>query len=575
MFKKFVSYYKPHWKLFTADLIAASLMGAIDLIFPVASRKVLNEYLNTDNIHMLYIIAAIMIGFFILRFFFSYFIGYYGHIMGIRIESDMKRDLFHKLQLMDYQFYDKNKTGVLVTNLTTHLHDISEMSHHAPENLFIAGLMLVGSFIMLGLINWQLTLIIFLFMLLLVLFSLYRRKKMLERFAETRVVQGELAARVESSISGIRLTQAYSNREYEEARFENSNTQYKKARIKVFKELALFGTGNNFLINMANLAALVFGGLFVFKGHITIIDLTAFFLYINFLIQPINRLVNSMEQIQQGMSGFAQFYEVMQKEPVIVNPENGVVKEEFEGKIEFKNVVFDYEEEDDDKKHLLNNFNLTIEAGKKIAVVGETGVGKSTLSKLIPRFYDVQDGEILVDEINVKDYDIRSLRSAIGHVQQDVFIFYGTIKENILFGRPDASFEEIQEAAKKAQIHDFIVSLDDGYDTIVGERGVRLSGGQQQRVSIARLFLKNPKILLLDEATSSLDNITEKQIQKALDLLALNKTTIIIAHRLSTIKNADEIIVLGKDGIMERGNHEELLKNKGYYFDLYEASVMI
>lgn len=575
MFKKFVSYYKPHWKLFTADIIAATLMGAIDLIFPIVSRKTLNEYLNTDNIHMLYIIAGVMIGFFVLRFFFSYFIGYYGHIMGIRIETDMRRDLFHKLQLMDYQFYDKKKTGVLVTNLTTHLHDISEMSHHAPENIFISILMLIGSFILLGLINWRLTLIIYVFMLLLVLFSLYRRKKMIQRFKEIRVVQGELAARVESSISGIRLTQAYSNREYEEARFEKSNNEYKKARIRVFKELALFGTGNNFLINMANLAALVFGGLFVYKGYITIVDLTAFFLYINFLIQPINRLVNSMEQIQQGMSGFAQFYEVMQKEPEIVNPENGVVKQDFEGKIEFNNVVFDYEEEEDDKKHLLNNFNLTIEPGKKIAIVGETGVGKSTLSKLIPRFYDVQAGEILVDGINVKDYDIKSLRSAIGHVQQDVFIFYGTIKENILFGRPDASFEEIIDAAKKAQIHDFIVSLDDGYDTIVGERGVRLSGGQQQRISIARLFLKNPKILLLDEATSSLDNITEKQIQKALDLLALNKTTIIIAHRLSTIKNADEIIVLGKDGIMERGNHDELLENKGYYFDLYEASVMI
>lgn len=575
MFKKFVSYYKPHWKLFTADIIAATLMGAIDLIFPIVSRKTLNEYLNTDNIHMLYIIAGVMIGFFVLRFFFSYFIGYYGHIMGIRIETDMRRDLFHKLQLMDYQFYDKKKTGVLVTNLTTHLHDISEMSHHAPENIFISILMLIGSFILLGLINWRLTLIIYVFMLLLVLFSLYRRKKMIQRFKEIRVVQGELAARVESSISGIRLTQAYSNREYEEARFEKSNNEYKKARIRVFKELALFGTGNNFLINMANLAALVFGGLFVYKGYITIVDLTAFFLYINFLIQPINRLVNSMEQIQQGMSGFAQFYEVMQKEPEIVNPENGVVKQDFEGKIEFNNVVFDYEEEEDDKKHLLNNFNLTIEPGKKIAIVGETGVGKSTLSKLIPRFYDVQAGEILVDGINVKDYDIKFLRSAIGHVQQDVFIFYGTIKENILFGRPDASFEEIIDAAKKAQIHDFIVSLDDGYDTIVGERGVRLSGGQQQRISIARLFLKNPKILLLDEATSSLDNITEKQIQKALDLLALNKTTIIIAHRLSTIKNADEIIVLGKDGIMERGNHDELLENKGYYFDLYEASVMI
>lgn len=575
MFKKFVSYYKPHWKLFTADIIAATLMGAIDLIFPIVSRKTLNEYLNTDNIHMLYIIAGVMIGFFVLRFFFSYFIGYYGHIMGIRIETDMRRDLFHKLQLMDYQFYDKKKTGVLVTNLTTHLHDISEMSHHAPENIFISILMLIGSFILLGLINWRLTLIIYVFMLLLILFSLYRRKKMIQRFKEIRVVQGELAARVESSISGIRLTQAYSNREYEEARFEKSNNEYKKARIRVFKELALFGTGNNFLINMANLAALVFGGLFVYKGYITIVDLTAFFLYINFLIQPINRLVNSMEQIQQGMSGFAQFYEVMQKEPEIVNPENGVVKQDFEGKIEFNNVVFDYEEEDDDKKHLLNNFNLTIEPGKKIAIVGETGVGKSTLSKLIPRFYDVQAGEILVDGINVKDYDIKFLRSAIGHVQQDVFIFYGTIKENILFGRPDASFEEIIDAAKKAQIHDFIVSLDDGYDTIVGERGVRLSGGQQQRISIARLFLKNPKILLLDEATSSLDNITEKQIQKALDLLALNKTTIIIAHRLSTIKNADEIIVLGKDGIMERGNHDELLENKGYYFDLYEASVMI
>lgn len=573
MIKRFIKYYKPHRKLLFVDLLFACLISIIDLVFPMVTKNVLKECETNQNLQFLstiLIIGLVLLIFYIIRFILSYFIGYYGHVMGIRLETDMRSDLFKKYQELDYQYFDDKKTGELMSNLTTHLHDVSEMSHHAPEDIFISVIMLVGSFVYLFFFaNPYLTLIVFSFLSILIIYSITRRKKMMKAFRNARNAQSELSSRVESSISGIRLTKAFNNMDYEKQRFEQINTLYKDARSGVFKEIGLFGSGNDFFINLTNLALLVFGTIFVIKGwNVTYIDLTTYFLYINFLIKPISRLTNSMEQIQQGFSGIEKFYNIMDEEIKIKN-DYGIIKNNFEGDIEFKDVCFSYSHKKE--KDVLTNFNLHIETGEKIALVGETGVGKTTISKLIPRFYDVDEGEILVDGINVKDYNLDNLRNAIGHVEQDVFVFYGTIKENILFGKPQATMDEIISAAKKAQIHDFIMTLPKGYDTLTGERGVKLSGGQKQRIAIARLFLKNPKIVILDEATSSLDNITEKQIQQSFDELSQGKTTIIIAHRLSTIKNADEIIVISKEGIIERGKHDELITKNGYYAKLYNS----
>lgn len=574
MIKRFVRYYRPHISLFFIDMICALTISVIDLIFPIVTSKALRDYIPDANLKMLYIAGAVLLSIYVIRFVLSYIIGYWGHVMGIRIETDMRTDLFKKFQTLDYQFYDDKKTGELMTNLTTHLHDVSEMSHHAPEDLFISFIMIIGSFVILLFVNVLLTVIVFVFLFMLIFYSLSRRKKMLATFRSVRNVQGELNAEVESSLSGIRLTKAFTNEEYEQKKFEKINRKYRKARSSVFREIGLFGSGNDFFISLTNLAVLIFGGYFTYKKYIDYVDLTQYFLFVNFLIKPIQRLINSMEQLQQGFSGMEKFMKIMEIEPSIVQKPDAIVKEDIKGEIEFKNVSFRYKHEDN-AEQILNNFSLKIPAGKKIALVGETGVGKTTISKLIPRFYDVSSGEVLVDGINVKDYDLYNLRNAIGTVQQDVFIFWGTIKENILYGKPDATDEEVIEAAKKAQIHDFIMSLDDGYDTLTGERGVRLSGGQQQRISIARLFLKNPKILILDEATSSLDNITENMVQEAFSELAKGKTTIMIAHRLTTIRNADEIIVVGKEGIIERGTHQELLEKNGYYAKMYMASMVL
>lgn len=580
MLKNFIKYYKPHLKLFIIDMICAIIISVIDLIFPIITNKVLREIIpstefNGDVIMKIIIsIGIILTVFYFVRFILSYIIGYYGHIMGIRIETDMRRDLFKKFQELDYQYFDDKKTGTLMTNLTTHLHDVSEMSHHAPEDLFISLIMLVGSFTYLVFFaNPYLTIIVFVFLIMLVMYSVSRRRKMMASFREARNAQGELNAKVESSLSGIRLTKAFNNEKYEINKFKGINKLYCDARGGTFKQIGLFGSGNDLFVNLTNLALLVFGAIFILNDWgVDYIDLTTYFLYVNFLIKPITRLTASMEQIQQGFSGIEKFHSIMTIEPKIVNNE-GIIKEEFVGDVEFKDVSFSYL--NDETKYVLNNLSLSIEHGKKIAIVGETGVGKTTISKLIPRFYDVDNGEILVDGVNVKEYNLNNLRNAIGHVEQDVFIFYGTIKENIMYGKPDASMEEVIEAAKKARIHDFIMSLDDGYDTLTGERGIKLSGGQKQRVAIARLFLKSPKILILDEATSSLDNITEKLIQESFDELAKDKTTIVIAHRLSTIKNSDEIIVIGKNGIIERGKHEELILSDGYYASLYNSNVSI
>lgn len=572
MKRSLLKYYKPHLNLFILDMICALAMAIIDLLFPLASRKILNVFIPNQEIRMIYIFCGGLLILYIIRFILSYIVGYYGHLMGVRIETDMRKDLFNKFQTLDFQYFDDKKTGELMTNLTSHLHDVSEMTHHAPEDLFISMIMLIGSFIILLKINALLTLIVFTVVIMLAIYSISRRRKMGNSFRYNRKVQGELAAEIESSLVGIRLTKAYTNEEYEKGKFDKVNKLYGSSRRGVFKQIALFGSGNDFFINMANLAILLFGGLFVYQGKIEYLDLLTYFLYINFLVKPIARLTSSMEQIQQGLSGVEKFFDVMQISPEIVTKFNPVIKDEFIGEIDFVDVNFQYDVEG---SHILNNFTLKINPGEKIALVGETGVGKSTISKLIPRFYDVNEGEVLVDGVNVKDYDLFNLRNAIGHVQQDVVIFWGTIKDNILYGKPEASHEEVIEAAKKARIHDFIMTLEDGYDTLVGERGVKLSGGQQQRISIARIFLKNPKILILDEATSSLDNITEKLIQDSLDELSFGKTTIIIAHRLSTIKNADRIVVLSKDGILESGKHSELLKNDGYYKRLYESSLEI
>lgn len=573
MVKKFIKYYRPHLKLFILDMICALTISLIDLLFPMVTSKVLREYIPSGAIRTIVIIGIVLLFFYGIRFLLSFVIGYYGHIMGIRLETDMRTDLFKKFQMMDYQFFDDKKTGELMTNLTTHLHDVSEMSHHAPEDLFISFLMLVGSFIYLMFVNVYLTLIIFVFLSFLIIYSISRRNKMMKGFRNARNAQGELNAEVESSISGIRLTKAFHNEDYEEKKFEKINTLYKSARTETFRQIGLFGSGNDFFTNLANLALLIFGGYFVYQKWIDYIDLTTYFLYVNFLIKPISRLTNSMEQLQQGFSGIEKFYNIMNINPKIISPENGVEKKDFIGNVDFIDVKFSYNQNED--QYVLSNFTLSIPAGKKVALVGETGVGKTTISKLIPRFYDVEAGQIKVDGIDVRDYNLFNLREAIGHVQQDVFIFYGTIKENILYGKPEATMEQVIAAAKSARIHDFIMTLENGYETLTGERGIRLSGGQQQRIAIARLFLKNPKILILDEATSSLDNITETLIQKSFDELAKGKTTIVIAHRLTTIKNADEIIVIGKNGIIERGKHEELIENKGYYASLYHSSITI
>lgn len=571
MFKYFCSYYKNHKKLFILDIVCVFFMAGIDLVFPLVTRSILQGKVSVVSTILL--IGFLLLILYIIRFFLSFIIGYYGHYLGIKIETDMRKDLFEKFETLDYQYFEDKKSGELLTNLTTHLHDLSEMSHHVPEDLFVSVVMILGSFIILLFINPILTLIVFVAIIILIIFAIFRRKKLMDSFRLVRKEQGELASKIGSSLGGISLTKAYNNEEYEINHFKTINLQYQDSRKKSFKELGLFNSTVNLLTNITNLILLMAGSIMVIyqdKTGFTLEDLVAFFLYINFLISPITKLSSTMEMLQQGCSGFERFYNIMILQPSITSKENCVNHHEFIGKIEFKNVCFNY---GDEEKDILHDFSLNIQPGEKVALVGETGVGKTTISKLIPRFYDVLNGSILIDDINIKDYHLYDLRNAIGHVQQDVFIFWGTIKENILYGKPNATDQEVMEAAKKANIHDFIMTLPEKYNTLTGERGIKLSGGQKQRISIARLFLKNPTIIILDEATSALDNVTEKLIQNAFESLSKDKTTITIAHRLTTIKNSDTIIVLGKDGIIEKGNHQQLMNLNGVYAKMYNSSL--
>lgn len=564
MIKKFINFYKPYKKLFIFDLVAAFIAAGIDLVYPMMTRELMNNAIPNQNLRTIGVFSITLIILFLIKAICGYFMQYWGHVVGVRMQGDMRREIFNHLQRLPNRFFDNTKTGDVMSRIINDLMDISELAHHGPEDLFISAVMLVGSFIILCTINVPLTVIIFAFIPLIVIFTMKQRKRMNAAFLKTRVETGAVNANLENSIAGIKVSKAFVSHDYEEEKFEQGNKSFMNAREKAYKVMAQYFAGANLSLDILNYVVLIVGGLFTFKGIISFGDYVAYLLYIKVFMDPIKKLINFMEQFQSGMTGFQRYVEILnqdrEKEKKGAQPLKDV-----KGKITFKEASFSYED-----NIILDNLSLDIEAGKMLALVGPSGGGKTTFCNLIPRFYDLSSGNIYIDDKSIYDVTLDSLRANIGIVQQEVFLFTGTIKENIRYGNLEASDEEIIEAAKMANIHDFIMDLEDGYDTYIGERGTKLSGGQKQRISIARVFLKNPPILILDEATSALDNTTEYYIKKSLDELCKGRTTIVVAHRLSTIRNADEIIVLTDKGIEERGNHEELMALGGIYKELHK-----
>ncbi|MGG7142596.1 ABC transporter ATP-binding protein [Clostridium nigeriense] len=566
MVKRFISYYKPYKKLFFLDMLAAFIAAACDLVYPMMTRTLVNDSIPNKNIRMLIIFAVTLIIIYLIKAACGYFMQYYGHVMGVHMQGDMRRDMFLRLQKLPNTYFDNNKTGDLMSRMINDLMEVSELAHHGPEDLFISIVMLVGSFIVLCTINIPLTLIIFAFIPFIVLFTWQQKNKMLNAFMETRVETSAVNSNLENSLSGIRITKAFVSHEHEIDKFQNGNDRFKRARSRAYKVMAEYFAGVGFGIDILDYVSLIAGGIFTYFNIINLGDFFAYLLYIKLFTQPIKKLVNFMEQYQNGMTGFKRFIAIIDEK---IEEDGNAELKNIKGEIQFKNVNFSYEE-----KSILEGINLEIEAGKMLALVGPSGGGKTTFCNLIPRFYDVTEGDITIDGESIYDVTLESLRGNIGIVQQDVFLFTGTIKDNILYGKHDATDEEVIKAAERANIHEFIMKLPDGYNTYIGERGVKLSGGQKQRISIARVFLKNPPILILDEATSALDNTTEYMIQKSLEELCEGRTTIVVAHRLSTIKNADEILVLTDKGIEEKGSHDELLNNGGLYKELYESQFL-
>ncbi|WP_368254899.1 ABC transporter ATP-binding protein [Clostridium paraputrificum] len=559
MFKKFIRFYKPYKKLFILDLLAASLAAAIDLVYPMMTREIVDNATNHGELRVIGVFAVTLIILFLIKAGCGYFMQYQGHVVGVRMQGDMRRKVFNHLQKLPNTYFDNTKTGDIMSRIINDLQDISELAHHGPEDLFISIVMLIGSFIVLSSINLTLTLIIFAFIPIIVIFTMYQRKRMNKAFLKTRVETGKVNAGLENSISGIRVSKAFVTHDYEEEKFEEGNKSFMNAREGAYKIMAQYFSGANFSLDILNYVVLIAGGIYTFNGSITVGDFTAYLLYIKVFMDPIKKLINFMEQFQSGMTGFQRYVEILAEDRE-KEKKDAIELKDVKGKITFKDTYFSYED-----NQILNGLSIEIEAGKTLALVGPSGGGKTTFCNLIPRFYDIDKGDILIDDKSIYDVTLSSLRENIGIVQQEVFLFTGTIKDNIRYGNMEASDEAVYEAARKANMHDFIMSLEDGYDTYIGERGVKLSGGQKQRISIARVFLKNPPILILDEATSALDNTTEYYIKKSLDELAKGRTTIVVAHRLSTIRNADEIIVLTDKGIEERGTHEELMNIEGIY----------
>ena len=565
LLKRFIKYYKPHKKIFILDMIAAFFVAVIGMGYPIITRYMLNDFIPNKKLNLVIICGISLFLIYLIRMFLRYFIQYYGHIMGVRMQAEMRRDMFRKLERLPYTYYDEHETGSLMSRMTNDLFDISEIAHHGPENIFIAGFTLIGSFIYLAIINYILALIIFACVPLLIIVTSHFRKQMRKAMRESKVAMAKINASLESSISGIRVTKAFTNTQKEEEKFEVSNESFVKARSSAFNAMGKFFASSQFITDVFNIIVLLVGGIFLYNDFIDIADYSSFIISVNMFITPINQLINFVEQFQNGTTGFKRFLEIMDEEEENVIEGNEICPK-LEGDISFEHVSFQYKSS---KKGILNDISFNIPHGKKVALVGPSGGGKTTICHLIPRFYDINEGTIKLDNKDIKNFTLESLRKQIGIVQQDVFLFGGTIKDNILYGNLDASEEELIDAAKKANIYEYIMSLPNGFDTDIGERGVKLSGGQKQRLSIARIFLKNPSILILDEATSALDNTTELLIQKALDELCKNRTSIVVAHRLSTTRNADKIIVISEGKIKEEGTHEELISQNGAYKLLY------
>lgn len=566
MIKKFLSYYKPHMRLFILDMVSAVIVAACGLFYPLITKEMINNYVPNENLTMIITSALFLLGIYLIKALCTYIMGYYGHVVGVRMQAHMRRDLFCKYEKLPFSYFDDHKTGDLLSRLTNDLQDISELAHHGPENLLLGVLMLVGAFVVLSGIDILLTLIMFAVVPFIVLFTVISRKRMRDAMTSSRRQMAAINTTLENSITGIRETKAYVAGEHEIKKFNVANRLFAKFRSRAMFSLGFFDSIMQFLQDLLYLVIILAGGLFLYYDRIDPGEFAAFILYTSMFLTPIQRFTMLFTQLQEGMSGYSRFYELICEDEEIDSGKTEL--SEVSGHIRFEDVSFGYGDTSSSDKLVISELNLDIPAGKTLALVGPSGGGKTTLCNLIPRFYNVTGGKITLDGVDISDITLDSLRSNIGIVSQNVFLFDGTVRENIAYGK-EVSDEELILAAKRANIHDFICTLDNGYDTEVGERGVKLSGGQKQRIAIARVFLKNPKLLILDEATSALDNATEMQIQASLEELSRGRTVIVVAHRLSTVKGADEIVVIDTRGVVERGTHEELIELDGEYKKLY------
>ena len=565
MLKRFLKYYKPHKKIFILDMLASLLVALLGIIYPIVTRTMLNDYIPEKKYDLIIIAGICLLLLYFVRMLLNFFIQYKGHVMGTRMQAEMRSEMFAHLEKLPFGYFDGHETGKLMSRMTNDLMNISELAHHGPEHVIISSISVIIAFAYLSSINFWLTLIVFSCVPFLILVALLLRKRMREAFKRSREAVAEINASLESSISGIRVTKAFTNAEKEQEKFEEGNAFFVRSRSEAFKAMGQFYSSTTFITDVFNVVILIAGGLFLYNGLIPNVgDYSAFVVSVGLFVSPVMTLINCMEQYQDGVTGFERFCEVIDAMPES-DANDAISAGRLDGHIVFEEVYSAYEE----GKEILKGVSLDVGRGRKFALVGPSGGGKTTICHLIPHFYDISSGRILIDGKDIRDYTLESLRKNIGIVQQDVYLFNASIRENILYGRLDATDEEIIEAAKRANIHDYVMTLENGYDTVIGERGVKLSGGQKQRLSIARVFLKNPAILILDEATSALDNTTEILIQGALDELCVGRTTIVVAHRLSTVKNADEIAVIADGEIKECGSHDELVEQNGIYARLY------